>query len=78
MLLLLTALCDLPAQPLTGCFLDGGRNLFGLFDRLGWPDFFGDRFLLFNGFCLVEAEPAAHVLDGCGEPFLPADWPPLA
>jgi len=33
--LLLTALRHLPAQPLTGCFLDGGRNLFGLFDRLG-------------------------------------------
>jgi len=37
-------------------------------NRLGWPDFFGDRFLLLDGFCLVETEPAAHVLDGGGEP----------
>ena len=68
-----STLCDHPAQLLTGGFLDGGRNLFGLFDRLGLAGFFGDRFMVavrkhLDGFCLVETEPAAHVLDGGGEP----------
>ncbi len=64
-MLLLAALCDLPAQLLTGCFLDGGRNLFSLLDRLGLFDGLGN---LFRD-CFTVAvrkdftEPAAHVLD---------------
>ncbi len=57
MLLLLT-LGDLPAQLLTGCFLDGGRNLFGLLDRLGLHGFFGDHFRLLDADPF--SEPAAH------------------
>ena len=56
-------LCDLPAQPLTGGFLDGGRNLFGLLDRLSLRGFFGD---LFRDCLAVRkdfSEPVAHVLD---------------
>ena len=55
-MLLLVTLGDLPAQLLTGCFLDGGRNLFGLFDRLGLPDFFGDRFLLVDARALQPSQ----------------------
>jgi len=53
--------CDLPAQPLTGGLFDDGRNLFGLLDRLGLPDFFGDHFRLLDADPF--SEPAAQVLD---------------
>ncbi len=58
MLLLARSLRHLPAQPLTGGFLDGGRNLFGLCDRLGLPGFFNDRFLF------LDAKPIARFADG--------------
>ena len=37
-----------------------------LFDGLGLPDFFGDHFFLFDSEPVIN--PAAHVLDECGEP----------
>ena len=71
LLLPLATLFKLPAQLLTGRFLHGGRNLFGLCDRLG-------NFLFRLGRLLVAVrkhfnaqsfgKPLAQFLDNLGEP----------
>ena len=43
----------------------GWSNRLDLFDRLGWPDFFGDHFLLLDAEPFIN--PAAHVLDQVGQ-----------
>jgi len=57
-LLRLAFLFEHPAQLLTGCFLDDGRNLFGLLDGLS--------FLARATEPLIN--PPAHVLDQVGQP----------